>query len=717
MTAKISYVHPVSGAVRPLTVELLRSAYLVPRQVLPFELREALSADGQAPWCASMAVAPTETMAAVERSLRELMLATRTLRSAEIDPSPLPAGSRVRQHLEALLALWRSLGDSLPDDLWIMRHVLEASASDAIEPLPVLVEDRESLATAERALVDRLLAHHGLASTAKRHEHVEAALARRARADPASLLGHVQRDMLDERVGRQPPDGSVLAFGVRDAAMEADVAAGIAQLLLDRETSLAPCEIGRLLPGDQTYSMFVSEAFGRVGLPLSGLPALADQKDLAGEAVRHFLLARRVPAPAMALASLLASPLMPWSEETAQQLANAIMRGDYHPAAASSLAGKALALYRTIRRDAEPGPKALADDLALLRDSLSEHPDLQPFVQRARELCSQLRALLLSQADAATLPWEQLVGIAAPGPATASAPPVRTTGGITVFAAEEEPWREVSHLIVLGYADGSYPSRAPANPLFLDSEIRLMNECCGLAIRTQAETMSERLDLFRRQIGIASRGVTFIAPYRDLAGNRLAPASSLPLIARCIEGIEEPEDLILDLGTLGDEDWPGAVPRALEVKGIVHAPPAPLAPQIELGRDLLTLRARDDGTVRRQSPSRLETMIVSPLAWLLNELEATEDVWAPEAVDVTRKGLLAHEVFELLFLPGAPLPTPEEIREHVPRLLIDRIRETTPFMQASAWSLERRTLEGEIARAALAWRAALEANSAVVINN
>lgn len=717
MTAKISYVHPVSGAVRPLTLELLRSIYLVPRQGVPFNLREALMGEGEAPWSASLAVAATETITAVERSLREVMLATRTLRPTEIDPSLLPAGSRARRHLEALLSLWCSLEDALPEDLWIMRHVLEASAADAIEPLQILVENGQKLAPAEQALVERLLEHHGPAEEAICSEHAEAGLGRRTRANDTSLLGHIQRDMLNERVGKWPLDESVTAFGVRDAAMETDVAAGIAQSLLDRNSSLAPCDIGLLLPGSQAYTMFVAEAFSRAGLPLSGLPALPDRNDIAGETLQHFLLARRIPAPAMALASLLASSLMPWSGEIGQQMANDIMRGNFRPAGAASLSGKALELYKTIRRDTASGPKALADELATFRNVITDHPDIQPFVERARDLCSQLRALLLSRLDAAEPPWEELLRIAAPLPPAASVSAARTAGGITVFTEGELPWREVSHLIVLGYAEGSHPSRVPGNPLFLDSEIRSINERCGLAMRTQAEAMSERLDLFRSQIGIASQNVTFLVPHRDLAGKRLAPASSLPLVARCIEALEEPEDLIVDLDTLDEEDWPDMVPRALETKGFVWTPPTPSAPQILLGRDLLKLRAKEDGTDREQSPSRLETMIVSPLAWLLSELKATEEVWAPEAVDVLLKGNLAHEVFEQLFLPGAPLPTPEEIREQVPRLLIDRIRQSAPFMQASAWALERRTLEGEILRAAMNWRNALATSGAVIVRN
>jgi hypothetical protein len=293
----------------------------------------------------------------------------------------------------------------------------------------------------------------------------------------------------------------------------------------------------------------------------------------------------------------------------------------------------------------------------------------------------------------------------------------RTTNGVTVFSAEQEPWREVAHLLVLGFAEGDYPGQASGNPLFLDSEIREINESCGLGMRTRAEAMSARLDRFVRQIGIASTSLTLLSPYRSLAGDRVSPAASLPLFARSIEGGGNPEELIVDLDALAEADWPSAIPRSLETKSAAPLFEHPQVNRVNLGRDLLALRTDKNGAARRQSPSRLETLIVSPLAWLLNEMDATEEVWGPEQADFTSKGSLAHKVFEGLFRVAEPLPSPDEIRERVPRLLHESIRQVAPFMQAARWTLERKTLEEEILGAALRWREALVANGAEVIGN
>ncbi|WP_406872618.1 PD-(D/E)XK nuclease family protein [Aminobacter sp. P9b] len=714
---EIQYVHPVSGAVRPVTIELLRATYLVPRQQRHFDIKYALAGVVDTPWRNSFEVAPAETAAAVDRALRELMLATSTLRMPQMDLAVLPAGSRAKRHLVSLMALWEVIGDELPDDLWVMRHVLEASANDAIESLPLLSSDFGTFRVAERALLVRLLEHHGAAPDHLRAEHAEAVATRRKRADAGTLLGEIQRRLLDDKEGRCALDGTVIAYGVRDAAMEADVTAGMIQQMLEQSPLLSPAEIGLLLPPDTAYSIYVGEAFGRAGLPLSGLPAPLDQKDLAAETVQHFLLARRTPAPAMVLASLLASPLMPWAENVGQEMANAVMSGDYRPHAAKSLEGKSASLYRIIRKDAEPTTRALAEDLAVLGRSMTSRPDLQLYVRRAQDLVGQLRAVLLEPPETAELPWDRLLRVTAMAPPTASAAVSRTMSGVTVFLDTANPWREVSHLIVLGFAEGAYPASVTANPFFLDRELELIGNICGLSMPTRARQLSERMDLFRRQIGIASHSLTLLCPYRDGMGVRLAPAASLPLFTRCIHGVEEPENFILDLDSVAEEAWPNAVPRAFETRSMLRLPPIEVPSHLLLGRDLMTLRTKEDGTIRRQSPSRLETLIVSPLSWLLHELEATEAVWSPEAVDVLRKGLLAHEVFERLFLPGEALPAKREIEDRVPKLLMERIRQTAPFMQASAWALERQSLVREITMSALVWREALETHGATVINN
>lgn len=712
----LAYFHPVSGAVRPVTTELLRAVYLVPRQLAPFDLAST-AAQAHYPWYESLSAAPGETCAVLERGLRELMLATATLRPEEIDSSMLAGDARSRAHLDALVSLWRSLGEALPDDLWVMRHVLEAQAGDAIDSLPVIVDGLCKPSAAERALAAKLAEHHGHAPQGVAERHLQQLPGRTPRAAAQTLLGHIQRNLLQPTAISMPQDGSVSAFGMRDAFMQADVAAGMAQKLLEQDPTLRPADIGLLVPRADPGNLNLPNAFRRAGLPLSGLPAGPDRRDVAGEMLQNFLITRRRPAPSMALAALLSSPLMPWEYGVGREMANDVMRSSYNPRAASSLSGRARRAFALLREDVEPTASVIAGQLVRLTRLLTREPALREDVDAARVMADQLGPRLRAMPGAAVLAPDELARLVLPAAASSTMSTVRSTGGITVICDDEEPWRPVRHLLVLSYCDGRYPSRAPSSPFFLNSEIGRLEEFCALALAGRQQTTVARLELLQRQIGAASDSLTLLVPGRDIGGKRMAPASSLPLVTRCVAGVVDAENFITDLDAVPDEDWPDRVPRALEIKSLPVGPPQFTGRSLELDRDLFGLRQRDDGTARRQSPSRLETLIVSPFAWLLNELDAVDSVWAPETLDVGQKGTLAHHVFENLFLPDQPLPTAVEIADRVPRLLGESIRRIAPFIQAAAWALERASLQDEILQSALRWRESLISTGATVIMN
>ena len=164
---------------------------------------------------------------------------------------------------------------------------------------------------------------------------------------------------------RRALDDTVQWLGVRDFLQEAEVAAGMVQRLLAEDGSLTPADIGLLLPDEFEYSVAVEDAFRLAGLALSGLPAERWRRDLGREAVFHFLYCRQKPAPAMALAVCLSSPLMPWSREQGAELAQTVMDGDYELEAFEGADGDAHAMLELLREgdsgacDVECGARAV----------------------------------------------------------------------------------------------------------------------------------------------------------------------------------------------------------------------------------------------------------------------------------------------------------------------------------------------------------------------
>jgi hypothetical protein len=86
-------------------------------------------------WRDSLANAPVETISAVSTALEGLVLATGDLR---VPAAGAVGDSRATRHLNALINLWRKLGDALPEGLAPVRHVLELPHGRFLDPVPVV---------------------------------------------------------------------------------------------------------------------------------------------------------------------------------------------------------------------------------------------------------------------------------------------------------------------------------------------------------------------------------------------------------------------------------------------------------------------------------------------------------------------------------------------------------------------------------------------------
>lgn len=701
----------------PLSPQLLASLYALPH-CAEKPLREVLETLGDdVPWAESFAVAPEQSATAVAAMLRHLIMATHDLEPDSITTDALPSGGRACFHVEALRDVWIGNPAIVPSDLAMLKSLLACEAGEALQPLQVIWDRNcKRLTTLERTVLEHLESHHGKLDEDD-IDHVRLISDRKICRAPGSVLaGYIQRHLLDPSAPTAPLDDSLAVLSVRDALTECEAAAAIVQRWLAKDHTLAASEIGIILPPCPEYTHYLSEAFGRAGLVASALPALPDRRNVGGEALLHFLQCRRRPAPAMALASLYCSPILCWSPDIGTALASAVMAGDFQPMLVQSLSGKQAALFSLIRSTSPATNGQLKEQIRSFQRLLSDDELIASDVAEAKQLGSRLVAALGNANDAADAELEKVIQLAA----SYQAPPFPRgpyyLGGISVMLAHETPTRQFRKLLVLGFNDGAYPPPPSGNPFFLDSEVEEISKSIGLHLPSQAKQLDAALDLFARQIGAASDQVIFLLSERDRGGSFLSASSSLPLISRLIDGMDDPESLVVPLthseGTIWDR-LVGWKPRP--VLEPVQALEVPIHYEFDL--DLLSLRKKDDGSTKAQSPSRLEKLLISPLAWVLAELGAEHVSWQPEALDVMLRGSLAHEVFERLFPPGKDHPSNEVIEERVPELLLERIRAIAPFLQTSAWAVERNTLEAEITKSAKHWSMVLKSLGAEIVGN
>jgi RecB family exonuclease len=689
-------------------VELVQAsldAYLLNQSAEGWQerLNQAAALQPDAFWSESYQVAPDETISAVAAEMERLLRALGP-DTAFVAPTGSGLSERAKRHLSDLVLLHESMDSVLPADLEAVRAILQVDSSSCLRAIKVAaLQSSETFDPWQAALIAKLNCDSlELASNLFDTHFSEFNF---KPAGEGTALGFLQRNLYSRNASSISLDPSLQWLAVRDYLEEAEVAAGMVQQALRDRPELRLSDLALLLPDDPNYSSAVHEVFSRAGLPLSGLIRKQRQRDLVGELIFHLLQTLRKPAPTMAMAAFVTSPLLPWTRAVGFEIAAALMSGRYDLKSVRLPAPYQNELLDLIRFGIETP--------AGLRSILNKFPqwlDATPAQQcQAVDHCTSLLAPL----DAAeSIPWDQLIALAAPRPATQEIPGELTREGIAVCTEHEEPWRPVKTLFVLGFNAGHYPREAGISPVFSDADL-LVLKTQGYKLESSSEVATRCRELFSRQLGCAMERLHFLLSRRDALGKSLAPSASLPFIAQLFGRGEEPDELLLELDS--EDGRKQARGLALAPQASQTMPKKLKVEDLQLSSNLLEINKNGDGNLRPQSPSSLETLMTSPLAWLLNRAGLEPREWAPETLDVMAKGSLAHAVFELLFVPGETLPSAEEVELLVPQRLREATQTLMPYLNRPEWKVERYHLEKEILLAARRWREVLETIGAKVL--
>ena len=499
------------------------------------------------------------------------------------------------------------------------------------------------------------------------------------------------------------PDSSLRVLAVRDRLAEVEVAAGIIQKAIGQGHRIH--DYGILVPQDEFAIRNVETVFKRCGLPFSGLEHSVRQRDLGLETIRLLLLCLRKPAPIMSIAALLTSPLMPWSMVEGHDLAQAVMDGDV--LLKNAKLDKA---PRRLMAMVDQGADTTADlrrQLAAFKDLLESNETLPDHRTRALACIDGLNKIAAGMAD---LKWEPLLSAARPQHLQQPGDRAFWQEGVAVFHEGREPWRTVSHMVVLGFNEGHFPVHAGASAVLTEAEWEAV-AASGWPVETAEKNRQRQRDCLARQISAATDSVTLMFSRRDNAGEALEPSSSLVFLARRF-GLE-PEEMVLEPERQSDRE---KVPELVLAPECIPAAPRDLpVADMRLDVDLLEAFGREPGELAPLSPSAADTLMVSPFAWLLGRLGCDPRQWAPDALGPMTAGTLAHGVFEMLFPAGKPLIDVDDIRRQAPAVLRQLTLQLTPFLRSPDWKVERLRLETEIVQAAIRWRELLDSWGARVV--
>ncbi|MBF0420053.1 MAG: PD-(D/E)XK nuclease family protein [Magnetococcales bacterium] len=663
-------------------------------------------------WSESLKVAPEETRGEMERVILGLITTADPASMKTILPNDAGFSKRLKERLCDFQSLLNHLENRLPEELNLIRECLSRSDNVRFPRIQVLhVEGWPAVNRWQASLIGAINRGQGT----KRDESLKAWLTKHATlpgSNAKTALAQVQQRIFLEEKKSFPLDASLQWLGVRDYLEEIEVSAGMIQERMQRDKKLQFRDFALLVPEDPDYLTALQTTFSRASLPLSGMPGVQSHRDLGREAILYFLTCQPKPAPAMALASLVTSPLMPWNQETGKRLAREIMNGIYSLSLSERVSQRQQEMMELIRAFHNT-PAKLTQALERFGKILSRRKDLEGHRASALKTIADVTSVLREMPTDSDM--QRLKSLCSPTMLPENQEGKFFLEGVTVLTSQHEPWRGCQHLMVLGFESGRFPERPGPSSVFTEDEITELNGHTPDAIPTALERQKSNRLLLQRQLSAARQSINFMIPRRNAMGDPLSPSDALIFMSRLFnEAGKDAESLILDLDrsthrqaaqnvSLAPEETP-TPPRTLPV-----ADP-------ELHVNLLNIGIGDSQKVRPFSPSRLETLMISPLAWLLQHSGAIPHSWQPERPDVAVRGILAHAVFEKIFAPGQKIPSQATIERDAGTIFEDILRQHAPYLNQVQWTLEKKNLGREIRDSALTWSQILKELNAKIIH-
>ena len=647
-------------------------------------------------WSKSLDVDPDGTMAEVRGMLHRLLRGMGP--NLDCKKGKVKGISqRGQRRYDDLVRLQEALEGRLPEDLELIKAILDVPAGRAIRQVRVYrVEGLPEPDPWQQNLLDKLGLDPAGIPDPGLQTILESALAGPSPRGDGTALSFLQRNLFTESSEKARLDDSLLWLGVRDELEEMEVAAGMIQGMLSRDATLSPAQVALLLDGSRSRDQAAAEVFGRAGLPLSGLQAPAEERNLGGEAVFNFLVSCRPLPPAMSLAALVTSPLMPWPLEAGMRMAARLMQKRFELFPEVGFAPEARRMLELVRGRAEtvPGLEAMLKAFAGL---LPLEGGQESHARTARNAIDTILGRLAQERAGGEVPWNEILRMVPQSPAAPEASADFNREGIAVFYEGEESWRDVRVLFVSGFSENHYPATPSRSAVFDDPDIRAL-AAAGIRIENDSQATGRSRNLLLRQLRSASERCVFLVPSLDPLGRRLAVSGSAAFMARLFSGADDHEKLVLSLAREEAREKVRDIPLADEASPAAHAEKA--GNDLQFGWDLF---AGGDGTPRKETPTRLEKLMVSPLAWFLDRLDALPRRWEPEECDPITRGNVAHKVFERLFAVGSGVPDDGEIKRALPGLYARALQELAPFLNREEWSIERKKLEGDLVAAARTW--------------
>lgn len=664
-------------------LESLAELWLIEPSELDWDvaLQEQALAMGDAFWARSIRVDEPATVAELRVSLQFFL--NHLPLGAQPEEIPSPA-NRNQRYYNDLLGLARGLGERpAPDQLaeqWFKEH--QELCIEPVYVYPTL--DTEHLYPWQQQILSILNDKGWLAPEPDKYSFIPS-------PSPENENSPIQQfaDTLFDP-GKDPIDLANLHWlTCRDHLQEVEAITSMAQAAVEQGTR--PERIAVVVPKGGDYELWLEKHFEYAGLIASNLRQESGVFDWQSSLIHDLLTSLLQPDIPMAMMSAIINPLMPWGPGLGHKLAERFGNGD-ELALGNEPSQEEEAMLRLLQNQPEENSAAVLDWLKNISEN-TQGPRMKGLgKKRMRTLLDNTQRLMglydgqpfadqisnvIRQTPVATLESQE--------------DRVRYLHAINIIREGEPLPFQVDELFVLGFNQGHYSYQLEHTGAINRDGWDQLAADAQLAIPTVGESQKLWEEQFSDLMRRAERRITFLRSLNDHQGASLEPSETLLDMALCFQSLEK-----LDPEQLERPVFQAEHPLLRKTAVTLEQPLPPDLNDLELAPELIQqARLNQDGSPKPESPSSLEKLMQSPLAWLLYRLGIKSRQWEPQTPDISVQGTIAHKVFEMFYTHQN-----ETWSEALFDCLFNQsVQKEAAFLDSPQWRLKRKRLRNSVYRA------------------
>ncbi|PMH45358.1 hypothetical protein BCU68_10875 [Vibrio sp. 10N.286.49.B3] len=523
------------------------------------------------------------------------------------------------------------------------------------------------------------------------------------------LLGELAQGLfcVDKTPLSTPWENQLSIISTRDAWEECQTVVSRLQTLLDT-TPVALGDIAIVLPNQSPHLGLLHNLLPKAGIRFSSLNKLSNEYQwdlqLLKELIALYVIKKQSEklVDPLQYASVLVNPLMPWSLSYGQSKFRRYKK-------------KPSEFLEHLETSDDKTEQQLAL-LNLLFSPLVEHSTLTSWLdQIAKSLRSkkgsnsrtsftkhlgEIRDIITDESEESAL--LSVAKHLQPTTISSDSSEHWLVDSVLLLTEQDTLLKPVEHLFILGFNQGSYQATPSIPGVFQIDQWRALAksieksfiECqqsanIGTVMFDPLSPLlkdSEFINRFKRLFYKTKTGVHISLSEQSFTSERLLPSHALQELAILLqsEGSIEPDDLVLPI-----KRCPQNVPFLSYEPGVACTDASSSVEQsseLDLGVNLLALHTDNDGNQKPESPSSLNDMMLSPLAWLLKKQHISPQLWEVATLDARVKGLVVHCVFEHHF---------KGTYADFDTLFTHAIEQEAPFLNQARFRLDRKALKSE----------------------